>query len=313
MNKDAKIYVTGHSGLVGLALISMLKERGFTNILTARHAELDLLDQHAVDKFFEENKPEYVFHLAAKVGGIVGNKTLPGDFTYENIQINTNVIHSAHKHGAKKLLNFGSVCIYPKLAEVPVREDSFLTGPLEYTNEGYAIAKIAGLMMCKKYKEQFGDNFISVMPANLYGPNDNYHPEHSHVIPALMKRIHDAKLNNTPEVVIWGTGNPTRDFLYSFDLADGLIFLMEKYDGLEHINIGPSKETSIRELAETMCKVIGYEGKLTFDTSKPDGTPRRYLDVSRINELGWSSKVSLEEGLKETYQWFTENINNLRM
>lgn len=311
IDKNAKIYISGHSGLVGTALLKELKKQGYTNIVTRSHKELDLLNQQATLNFFEQEKPEYVFHLAAKVGGIVGNKTYPADFTYENTVINFNVIHSAHEVKVKKLLNFGSICIYPVKAEIPVREDSLLTGPLEYTNEGYAISKIASLMLCKKYKEQYGDNFISVMPANLYGPNDNFHPQNAHVIPMLMDRFHKAKIDGLNEVIVWGTGTPTRDFLYSEDLAEGLVMLMEKYDNLEHINIGPGYETSIKELAETMKEVVGFEGELVFDTSKPDGTPRRYLDTAKVNSLGWKARTSLKEGLEKMYRWYLENKDTL--
>lgn len=312
MEKSSKIYVSGHSGLVGSALLAELKVQGYTNIITASHKDLDLLDAQATEKFFAENKPEYVFHLAAKVGGIVGNKTFPADFLHDNILINTHVLGMAHKYGVKKLLNFGSVCIYPVHAEIPVREDSLLTGPLEYTNEAYAIAKIAGLMLAKKYKEQYGKNFISVMPANLYGINDNFHPQNAHVIPMIMRRFHEAKLNGDKQVTVWGTGKPTRDFLNSKDVATGLLFLMLNYNELEHINIGPGYETSIRELAETMKEVIGFEGELVFDTSKPDGTPRRYLDTSKMKAMGWEAKINLKDGLIETYKWFVENYDMLR-
>lgn len=311
MEKNAKIYVSGHNGLVGTALVNELKRQGYENIVTRTHKELDLLDQAATNKFFAEENPEYVFHLAAKVGGIVGNKTYPADFTYENTMINFNVIHAAHEHKVKKLLNFGSICIYPVKAEIPVREDSLLTGPLEYTNEGYAISKIASLMLCKKYKEQYGDNFISVMPANLYGPNDNFHPQNAHVIPMLMDRFHKAKLNGDQEVVVWGTGKPTRDFLYSEDLAEGLVRLMNEYTELEHINIGPGVETSIGELAQAMKEAVGFSGALVFDTSKPDGTPRRYLDTEKIRNLGWSPKTSLKEGLSSMYAWYLDNQSRL--
>lgn len=307
MDRNSKIYISGHTGLVGTALLSELNRLGYTNIVTRSHKELDLLDQAATNKFFEEEKPEYVFHLAAKVGGIVGNRTYPGDYTYENTVINFNVIHAAHENKVKKLLNFGSICIYPVAAEIPVKEESLLTGPLEYTNEGYAISKIASLMLCKKYKEQYGDNFISVMPANLYGPNDNFHPQNAHVAPMLMDRFHKAKESGAKDVVVWGTGKPTRDFLYSEDLAEGLVILMNEYDGLEHINIGPGVETQIRELAEIMKEVVGFTGELIFDTSKPDGTPRRYLDNTKVTALGWSPKTSLKEGLQKTYEWFLEN------
>lgn len=311
MNKDSRIYVSGHSGLVGTALIKELQNQGYTNIITRPHKELDLLDPKATLKFFEEIQPEYVFHLAAKVGGIIGNKTYPADFLYENQMINTNVLKSAHDIKVKKLLNFGSVCIYPVAAEVPIKESSLLTGPLEYTNEAYAIAKISSLMLAKKYKEQYGDNFISVMPANLYGPNDNFHKQNAHVIPMLMRRFIWSKESNEKEVTVWGTGKPTRDFLFSEDLAEGLIHLMKTYDELEHINIGPGYETSIKELAELMKEITGFEGKLNFDTSKPDGTPRRYLDVSKVNALGWKAETPLKEGLQKMYEWFMQNRDNL--
>jgi len=312
MDKSAKIYVSGHSGLVGTALVNELKSQGYSNIVVASHKELDLMDLHAVEKFFDENRPEYVFHLAAKVGGIVGNKTYPADFLYENVLINTRVLAMAHKYEVKKLLNFGSVCIYPVKAEVPVREDSLLTGPLEYTNEAYAIAKMAGLMLAKKYKEQYGNNFISVMPANLYGINDNFHPTNSHVIPGMMRRFYETKMRGESQMTIWGTGKPTRDFLYSADLANGLVFLMDNYNELEHINIGPGYETSIRELAETMKEIVGFEGELIFDTSKPDGTPRRYLDTSKMNAMGWQAKTRLKEGLTKTFEWFVQNYEMLK-
>lgn len=304
MEKTSKIYVSGHSGLVGLALINALKAQGYENLITRSHHELDLLDQKAVADFFDAEQPEYVFHLAAKVGGIVGNKTYPADFIYENLTMQNNVIYNAHRVGVKKLLFFGSVCIYPVAAEIPIKEESLLTGPLETTNEAYAIAKIGGLMMCKKYKEQYGDNFISVMPANLFGINDNFHPVNSHVIPALLRRFHEAKMNNAPEVVVWGTGKPTRDFLFSEDLAEGLIVAMEKYDDLEHMNIGPGIETSIAELVEEIKAVVGYEGNIVFDTSKPDGTPKRYLDNTKITNLGWTPKHALRAGLDKTYAWY---------
>lgn len=311
MEKSSKIYVSGHRGMVGTSLVGKLKESGFENLVLRTRAELDLLDQRAVMQFFQEEKPEYVFHLAAKVGGIVGNKTYPADFLYENVQINTNIINSAHITGVTKLLNFGSVCIYPINAEVPVKEESLLTGSLEKTNEAYAIAKITSLMHCRKLKEQYGKNFISVMPANLFGINDNFHTQNAHVVPMLMRRFHEAKLNNLSEVVVWGTGKPTRDFLFAEDLADGLIFLMNNYDEVEHINIGPGIETSISDLAKYICDVVGFNGKLIFDTSKPDGTPRRYLDNRKITALGWSPKFELKEGLEKMYDWFVTNYPNL--
>ncbi|MBE0573513.1 GDP-L-fucose synthase [Candidatus Dojkabacteria bacterium] len=311
MDKSSKIYISGHSGLVGTALVKELQNQGYENIITKPHKELDLLDPKATKKFFDKERPEYVFHLAAKVGGIVGNKTYPADFLYENQMINTNVLKSAHDTKVKKLLNFGSVCIYPVAAEVPIKEQSLLTGPLEYTNEAYAIAKISSLILAKKYKEQYGDNFISVMPANLYGPNDNFHKQNAHVIPMLLRRFTETKAAKEREVVVWGTGKPTRDFLFSEDLAEGLVYLMLNYDELEHINIGPGYETTIKELAELMKEVTGFEGELIFDTSKPDGTPRRYLDTTKINELGWKAKTPLKEGLQKMYDWFMQNRNNI--
>jgi GDP-L-fucose synthase len=308
MQKTSKIYITGHSGLVGTALIAELNARGYLNILTASHSQLDLVNQSDTFDFFAQHKPDYVIHLAAKVGGIIGNRTYPADFIYENVQITTNVLQAAHLNKVKKLLNFGSICIYPVHAEVPVREDSLLTGPLEYTNEAYAVAKIAGLMMAKKYREQYGDNFINVMPSNLYGPKDNFHPQNAHVLPMLMARFHQAKISNQPKVEVWGTGKPTRDFLFSEDLAKGLIFLMDNYDQAEHINIGPGYEISIGDAAQLVKQVVGFEGKLEFNPSKPDGTPRRYLDVTKINALGWKAETSLEDGLTKMYEWYKQNL-----
>ncbi len=311
MEKNSKIFISGHRGLVGTALVAELQNQGYTNLVLKTRHEVDLMNPQAVMDFFEQEKPEYVFHLAAKVGGIIGNRTYPADFTYENTVLNFNVIHAAHVHRVKKLLNFGSICIYPVTAEIPVREDSLLTGPLETTNEGYAISKIASLMLAKKYKQQYGDNFISVMPANLYGPNDNFHPTNSHVIPGMLRRFVETREKGEPKMVIWGTGNPTRDFLLSDDLAEGLVILMNNYDEVEHINIGPGYETSIRELAEQLKEITGFEGELVFDTSKPDGTPRRYLDTSKVNALGWKSKTSLRNGLQKTYDWFMQNRDKL--
>ncbi len=311
MEKNSKIFISGHRGLVGTALVAELQNQGYTNLVLKTRHEVDLMNPQAVMDFFEQEKPEYVFHLAAKVGGIIGNRTYPADFTYENTVLNFNVIHAAHVHRVKKLLNFGSICIYPVAAEIPVREDSLLTGPLETTNEGYAISKIASLMLAKKYKQQYGDNFISVTPANLYGPNDNFHPTNSHVIPGMLRRFVETREKGEPKMVIWGTGNPTRDFLLSDDLAEGLVILMNNYDEVEHINIGPGYETSIRELAEQLKEITGFEGELVFDTSKPDGTPRRYLDTSKVNALGWKSKTSLRNGLQKTYDWFMQNRDKL--
>ncbi len=311
MHKDSKIYVSGHSGLVGHALLKVLKEQGYTNIITKPHKELDLLDPKATLEFFKKENPEYVFHLAAKVGGINGNKTYPADFYYANTMINTNVIYSAHETKVAKLVNFGSVCIYPVAAEVPIKENALLTGPLEYTNEAYAISKIGSLMLAKKYKEQYGDNFVSVMPANLYGPYDNFHPTNSHVIPGMMRRFYDTMQKGENTMTIWGTGKPTRDFLFSEDIAEGLLVVMEKYDELEHINIGPGYETSIRELAETMKEIVGFNGELIFDASKGDGNPRRYLDTTKINALGWKAKTTLKEGLTKMFEYMKENWGNL--
>jgi GDP-L-fucose synthase len=308
MPKKVKIYVSGHTGLVGGALIRQLEAQGYTNILTATRHEVNLLDHHSVEDFFQREKPEYVFHLAAKVGGIKGNSTYPADFIHENLRMQNNVIHSSHRIGVKKLLFLGSVCIYPKHAPTPIKEEYLLTGPLEQTNEAYAIAKIAGLMMCKKHKEQYGDNFISVMPANLYGINDNFHPVNSHVIPALIRRFVEAKKENKPNVVIWGTGKATRDFMFADDLADGLIHAMHHYDEVEHINIGPGEETSIMELVQVIKDAVGYEGELEFDTTKPDGTPKRYLDTTKISALGWKPKHTLKEGIEKTVAWYLQQI-----
>jgi len=308
MNKKSKIFVAGHRGLVGSAIIRALEAQGYNNIIKRTHKELDLLDQDKVANFFKVERPEYVFLAAAKVGGIVGNSKFPADFLYENIQIEANIIHNAHVYGVKKLLFLGSSCIYPKLAQQPIKEDYLLTGPLEFTNEGYAIAKIAGLMMCKKYKEQYGDNFISVMPTNLYGINDNFHPENSHVIPGLIRRFVEAKKENKSEVVIWGTGRPFREFLYVDDLADAVIFLMNNYDGVEHINIGTGKDVSIEELAKMIKKLVGFKGELKFDTTKPDGTPRKLLDINKIKKLGWRASITLEVGLKRTIDWFENSF-----
>lgn len=310
MNKNSKIYVAGHRGLVGSAIIRALESKGYKNLVVKTHSELDLLDQKAVASFFEKEKPEYVFLAAAKVGGIVGNSKFPADFIFENLQIELNVIHNSHKHGVKKLLFLGSSCIYPKLAEQPIKEDYLLTGPLEFTNEGYAIAKIAGLMMCKKYKEQYGDNFISVMPTNLYGINDNFHPEHSHVIPALIRRFVEARNENKSEVVIWGTGSPLREFLYADDLADAVVFLMNSYDGIEHINIGTGKDLTIKELALMIKEIVGFKGTLKFDSTKPDGTPRKLLDISKLKKLGWEPSISLKTGLIRTVDWFENSFKD---
>lgn len=310
MNKTSKIFVAGHRGLVGSALVRNLKTNGYENILTVSKSELDLTDQYKVSSFFENNKPEYVFLSAAKVGGIGYNKICPADFIRENLQIQTNVIHSAYENGCKKLLFLGSACIYPKHATVPIKEESLMSAPLEPTNEAYSVAKIAGYMMCKKYTEQYGFPTISVMPNNLYGINDNFNIEQCHVIPSLINKFITAKENNLSEVTCFGDGSPTREFLFSDDLADGLVFLMNNYNDPEIINIGPDKEITIKYLSELICKLVGYSGKIVWDTSKPNGTPRRSLDTSKISSLGWKSKTSLEDGIKITIEWFLQNRSN---
>lgn len=310
MDKNSKIFVAGHRGLVGSAIVRSLKLNGYTNIIIAPKNEVDLTNQNKVDNFFKINKPEYVFLAAAKVGGIGYNKSSPADFIRENIQIQTNVIDSSYKNYCKKLLFLGSACIYPKHAPVPVKETSLLTAPLEPTNEAYSIAKIAGYIMCKKYTEQYGFPTISVMPNNLYGINDNFNINQGHVIPSLISKFIDAKENNEKYVTCFGDGSPIREFLFSDDLADGLIFLMNNYSSPEIINIGPNREISIKELSELISKLVGYTGDIVWDTSKPNGTPRRSLDTNKINNLGWKSKISLEEGLKITIDWFIKNRKN---
>lgn len=312
MEKQAKIYVAGHRGMVGSAIYRKLTELGYTNIVTRTSKELDLRDQQAVKEFFESEKPEYVFLAAAKVGGIMANNTYRADFIYENLAIQNNVIHFAHENNVEKLMFLGSSCIYPKMAPQPLNEDSLLTGTLEYTNEPYAIAKIAGIKMVESYRLQYGDKYISVMPTNLYGINDNYHPENSHVLPALIRRFHEAKEANAPSVSIWGTGTPLREFLYADDLADACVFLMENYDELQFINIGVGEDISIKELAETIQDVVGYKGKLEFDSSKPDGTPRKLMDVSKLHSLGWKHKINLKEGIALAYQDFLSKENEKR-
>ncbi len=312
MEKQAKIYVAGHRGMVGSAIYRKLTELGYTNIVTRTSKELDLRDQQAVKEFFETEKPDYVFLAAAKVGGIMANNTYRADFIYENLAIQNNVIHFAHENNVEKLMFLGSSCIYPKMAPQPLNEDSLLTGTLEYTNEPYAIAKIAGIKMVESYRLQYGDKYISVMPTNLYGINDNYHPENSHVLPALIRRFHEAKEANAPSVSIWGTGTPLREFLYADDLADACVFLMENYDELQFINIGVGEDISIKELAETIQEVVGYKGKLEFDSSKPDGTPRKLMDVSKLHSLGWKHKINLKEGIALAYQDFLSKENEKR-
>ena len=309
MNLDAKIYVAGHRGLVGSAIVRNLEDKGYKNIIYRTHKELDLTNQEAVRTFFEEENPEYVFLAAAKVGGIHANNTYPADFIYENLMIQNNVIKAAHDFEVKKLLFLGSTCIYPKMAPQPIKEEYLLTGSLEETNEAYAVAKIAGLEMCKFFKRQYGDNFISCMPTNLYGPNDNFDLKNSHVLPALIRKFHEAKVNNSEAVEVWGTGTPLREFLYVDDMADACVFLMENYDGEQHVNIGTGEEVSIRELAETVKEVVGFDGELVFNTEMPDGTPRKLTTVDKLHGLGWKHKVSLDKGIRLAYNWFLENYN----
>jgi GDP-L-fucose synthase len=310
MKRESKIFVAGHKGLVGSSIIRNLMSRGYNNILTVDKKEVDLREQAETYAWFESNKPEYVFLAAAKVGGIGFNKTYPADFVRDNLLIQTNVIDAAYKNGCKKLLFMGSACIYPKHAEVPIKEEYLMTSELEPTNIAYSIAKIAGYIMCKKYTEQYGFKTISLMPNNLYGINDNFNPKECHVIPSFINRFIEAKENNSSEIVCYGDGTPTREFLFSDDLADGAVFLMETYDDSDIINIGPNREVSIQELSEIVAKCVGYEGKIVWDTSMPNGTPRRMLDTTKIDNLGWKSKTSLEDGMKQTIEWFLTNRAN---
>ena len=302
MEKHSKIYVAGHRGLVGSAIFRALEKHGFTNIVTKTSLELDLRDYNQTSVFFQEEKPEYVFLAAAKVGGIQANNTYRAEFLYDNMMIQNNVIHQAHVTNVKKMLFLGSSCIYPKMAPQPLKEDSLLTGTLEPTNEPYAIAKIAGIKMCDAYRSQYNANFISAMPTNMYGPNDNYDLNNSHVLPALLRKFHEAKEQNHPEVVVWGTGTPLREFLHSDDLANACIFLMQNYDDFGHVNVGIGEDISIKDLALLIKKIVGYEGNLVWDTSKPDGTPRKLMDVTKINNLGWKAEIGLEEGITKVYQ-----------
>ena len=313
MELKDKIYIAGHRGLVGSAIVRQLEERGFTNLLMHTHKELDLTNQAQVQTFFEQEKPDYVILAAAKVGGIHANNTYPADFIYTNMMIEANVINSAYKNKVKRLLFLGSTCIYPKAVEQPMREEVILTDVLESTNEPYALAKIAGIKLCESYNRQHGTDFRSIMPTNLYGINDNFHPENSHVIPALMQRFHEAKINNDTEVVVWGTGNAMREFLYVDDMAEASLFVLELNEKayqantkpmLSHINVGTGKDVTIREMAETMKEVVGFEGELTFDSTKPDGSPRKLIDVSRLSNMGWKYNIDLEFGLKKTYEWY---------
>jgi GDP-L-fucose synthase len=304
MELSAKIFVAGHRGLVGSALIKRLKEKGYSNLITRTHSELDLQNQQAVEEFFRKEKPDYVFLAAAKVGGIYANDSYPAEFAYSNLQIQNNIVNSSWLNKVKKLCFLGSSCIYPKFAPQPMKEECLLIGELEPTNKAYALAKIAGIIMCQSYNKQYGTNYISVMPTNLFGPNDNYDPMNSHVLPALIRRFHEAKINKAPRVTIWGTGTPKREFLYSEDLADACIFLMNNYDSSEIINIGTGIEISIAELASTIKEVVGYCGDIVYDSTKPDGTPRKLLDCTRIHSLGWKHTTEFKEGIRLAYQDF---------
>jgi GDP-L-fucose synthase len=307
MEKEAKIYVAGHRGLVGAAILRRLQEAGFKHLIYRQHQELDLRNQAAVAAFFAQERPEYVFLAAAKVGGIRANYAYPAEFIYDNLMIQTNVLHQAHVHGVKKLLFLGSSCIYPKLCPQPMKEEYLLDGKLEPTNEPYAVAKIAGIKMCQAYNRQYGANFIAAMPTNLYGPGDNFDLLDSHVIPALIRKFHEGKVSGAPEVVIWGTGNPRREFLYVDDLADACLFLMQHYPGGDMINVGVGQDLTIRELAQMVAQVVGFPGGLVFDPSYPDGTPRKLLDVSRLTAMGWRARVPLAEGLRRLYAWFYDS------
>ncbi len=309
MEKESKIFIAGRRGLVGSAIERRLHAQGYENIVGKPHSELDLTNQAAVERFFGMERPEYVFLAAAIVGGIHANNTYPADFIYSNLEIQNNIIHSCYLYGAKKLLFLGSSCIYPKFAPQPMPEDCLLSGKLEPTNEPYAIAKIAGIIMCQSYNRQFHTDFISAMPTNLYGPGDNYHPMNSHVLPALIRKFHEAKAANNNEVVLWGTGTPKREFLYSDDLADACVFLMENYSGNETVNIGSGEEVSIKELAAIVKDVVGFQGSITFDSTKPDGSPRKFLDVSKLHKMGWKHTIGLPEGIKNAYQDFLKNPN----
>lgn len=306
MEKHAKIYVAGHNGLVGSAIVRSLKEKGYENIMQKTFKELDLRRQEQVEEFFVQEKPQYVFLSAAKVGGINANNVYPAEFIYDNLMIETNIIHSAYRNNVKKLLFLGSSCIYPKYAEQPIKEEYLLTGKLEETNEAYAIAKITGIELCKFYRRQYGCDFISAMPTNLYGINDNFDLETSHVLPAMIRKFHEAKINNKSEVVIWGSGKPRREFLYVDDLADALIFLINNYSGESHVNIGTGEDLEIRELAEIVKEVVGYTGEIKNDLTKPDGTPRKLLDVSLLNSLGWRYKTNLIKGIENVYSYYSK-------
>ena len=313
INKNDKIYIAGHRGLVGSAIVRSLQRKGYSNIIGKTHKELDLTNQAAVHEFFKQERPDVVVLAAAKVGGINANQTTPAEFAYENMQIQCNVIKCCHDYKVKKLLFLGSTCIYPKMAQQPIPEDALLTGSLEPTNEAYAIAKISGLEMCKFYKMQYGDDFISCMPTNLYGPYDNYDLQNSHVMPAMIRKFHDAKVSGKECVELWGTGAPLREFLYSDDMADACVFLLENYSGLQHVNIGTGKEVTIKKLAETVQKSVGFTGEIVWNSSMPDGTPRKLTNVDKLHGLGWTHKVELEEGVQLAYNWFKENVDHARL
>jgi GDP-L-fucose synthase len=306
MHKSSRIYVAGHGGLVGSAICRRLQRDGYSNLIVRGRQELNLFERPAVDAFFESEKPEYVFLAAARVGGILANSTYPVEFLRDNLAIEINVLDAAYRHGVKKIANLGSSCIYPKLAPQPIKEEYLLTGPLEPTNEWYAIAKIAGIKLAQAYWQQYGFRAISLMPTNLYGPGDQFDLKSSHVLPALLRKAHEARVNNAPEMMVWGSGNPRREFLHVDDLADAAVFLMLHYDDPGIINVGVGTDVTIRELAELMCRVTGFEGRLQFDASKPDGTPRKLLDVSRLSSLGWRARIGLEEGVRDTYRWFQQ-------
>lgn len=312
MNKDSKIFVAGHQGLVGSALMRLLKKKGYANIITRTKHELDLESSPAVKSFFEKEKPEYVFVAAAKVGGIMANRTYPADFIYKNLNIEINIIQNAYLNKVKKLLFLGSSCIYPRECPQPIKEEYFINGKLEESNKAYAIAKIAGITMCQSYDKQYGTNFISVMPTNLYGPNDIFGLENSHVIPALIRRFHEAKEKKVPEITLWGSGKAKREFMHSDDVASACLFLMKTYNDNEIINIGTGIDISIKKLSELVKKIVGYKGKILWDTTKPDGMPRRLLDVKKMDKLGWKYTIELEDGITSTYKWFKDNVSSIR-